>query len=619
MLQKQKSIALLAIMGIAVSCTNEEEIITPQSQNIEATIETYEETDSRVSVDPESLDGSLVYYWNPSDEIGVFTNKSETNVKYVNTNQTENVSSVTFEPATGITVEGTPTYAYFPYSTTAGTNMSSLSGNLPQKQTINANMDNIPGTYRYGYHKSTSNSVSKFGFKNIFSTVRFKLDATGTELEGDNLKDLDIVVTRSGSEVPVCGDFTFNARYGSYNRGSNVYNNMNIKFEGEPVFDGKVIFLTSMFPNVRRNDVMSFTVRTTNYTATFDVKSVSYFTKNYTYTYTINLASATNLVITPNEVEDDTTDTPEEDTEEEVTGGESTGTFTCATYNVDGIGLSIANEDGPGSDGTKSISQKLASSNWDFIGFSEDFSYHSELTSSMTNYTFGTYRGDISMSALFSTLDTDGLGFASKTGTSFVENAIVEFDESHGGLTSGANTCIKKGFRHYIVTVAEGVEVDVYITHMNTYSSSGTDHINAQHAQLKQIAEYIVAHRNNRPVIVMGDTNCRYTRHDFQTYFWSVLNTGYLTVNDPWVDYQWDGAYPTYPSNSLMVSDATGTSDSDIICSTTQNGEVVDKIIYINDSAAPVQIKANSYLRDMDYSGLADHMPIVVEFTYEKK
>ena len=116
----------------------------------------------------------------------------------------------------------------------------------------------------------------------------------------------------------------------------------------------------------------------------------------------------------------------------------------------------------------------------------------------------------------------------------------------------------------------------------------------------------------------MGDTNCRYTRHDFNTYFWSVLNSD-LTYADPWVEYQWNGVYPTYPSNSLMVSDATGTSSSDIICANTQQGEVVDKIIYINTPTSDVQIKANSYLRDMNFSGLADHMPIVVEFAWEKK
>jgi exonuclease III len=171
-----------------------------------------------------------------------------------------------------------------------------------------------------------------------------------------------------------------------------------------------------------------------------------------------------------------------------------------------------------------------------------------------------------------------------------------------------------------VVTLKDGTELDVIITHMNTYSSSGTGHINAQHAQLTQIAEYINSIRANcRPIIFMGDTNCRYTRHDFQTYFWGKLDSDLVAI-DPWVTYQWDGVYPTYPSNSLMVSDATGTSSSDIICRDTQQGEVVDKIIYINNPDSDTQINALNYLRDYEgYKGLADHMPIVVEFSYERR
>ena len=242
--------------------------------------------------------------------------------------------------------------------------------------------------------------------------------------------------------------------------------------------------------------------------------------------------------------------------------------------------------------------------------------------SSLGNYQWGKHRGSVTSSALTKTLDTDGLEFAANKATcSWSEENIVQFTSSNGGLTSGANTCIKKGFRHYPVTVAEGVVVDVIITHMNTYSSSGSGHINAQHAQLKQIAQYInnLVATNNRPVILMGDTNCRYTRHDFKTYFWNVLNSN-LTYADPWVEFQWNGVYPTYPSKSLMVSDATGTdSSTDIICADTQKGEVVDKIIYINNPNAPVQIKALNYLRDYNnFNGLADHMPIVTTFKYEK-
>ena len=78
----------------------------------------------------------------------------------------------------------------------------------------------------------------------------------------------------------------------------------------------------------------------------------------------------------------------------------------------------------------------------------------------------------------------------------------------------------------------DGVQIDVIITHMNTYSDSG-DHINAQHAQLPQIAQYInnISSANKRPISFMGDTNCRYTRHDYQTYFWGELNSNIKTTD----------------------------------------------------------------------------------------
>lgn len=170
MLLKQKGFALLAIIGMATSCVNDDMLYTTDSPNLDATVDVVEDPESRVSVDPDSKDGSLVWYWDPTDEIGVFTNRSENNLKYVNTNQTESVKSVTFVPNAGVNVYGTPKYAYYPYSGNEGDDMSTLRGTIPQNQIINENMDNIPGTYRYGSYNSTSSSGAKFSFKNIFAT-----------------------------------------------------------------------------------------------------------------------------------------------------------------------------------------------------------------------------------------------------------------------------------------------------------------------------------------------------------------------------------------------------------------------------------------------------------------
>ena len=587
---------------------------------------------SRTVVSEEGDEFSL--WWAAGESIGVY-GSSLTNSKYTSTN-TSNAQTVTFK---GGSFFKTPKYAYYPYSSTNSANaQTAVSGNLPQEQTWDATSPKLADDFKIGTYKSRSWTSTTFTFSNVMTYVKMAVDATGTVLEGDKLQSVTMTASNSRQLWGAFqADLTQTAANAlTWNGTEENLNTVTLKWTGTPTLeaDKNVSGYLVAAPSVKQGDVISFLVETDNHKVTFNVTSGVNYSANLQVVYAMPLAEMSDVVYmtADGEVIDGTNngetggdDNTEEEEQEPVTPGNAAGTFTCATYNVDGLPQKISfvsiNSDGPGASGTNSISAKIAQQNWDFIGFSEDFAYHSNLTSSLSNYQWGTYRGSISSSALYKTIDTDGLEFAANSTCSWSEENIVAFTSSNGGLTSGANTCIKKGFRHYPVTVAEGVVVDVIITHMNTYSSSGSGHINAQHAQLKQIAQYInnLVATNNRPVILMGDTNCRYTRHDFQTYFWGVLNSN-LTYADPWVEFQWDGVYPTYPSNSLMVSDATGTSSSDIICADTQQGEVVDKIIYINHPDAPVQIKAQSYLRDYDnFKGLADHMPIVVEFSYEKK
>ena len=289
-------------------------------------------------------------------------------------------------------------------------------------------------------------------------------------------------------------------------------------------------------------------------------------------------------------------------------------TFTCATYNVDGLPANVLgfiplNDDGPGSNGTKVISQNIAASGWDIVTFQENFSYNTELESAMKSvYTFGTHRKFSLLSAL-GTADTDGLGFATRNTTcTFVSESWWAFNAKEGGLTDGANTSIKKGVRHYVVKMNNDPDVliDVLVTHMNTADNDAQ--IAAQNNQLSEVANYINSIRsNNRPIIFMGDMNTRYTRNDHQTYFWSKLDSD-LICKDPWVEHMWDGEYPTYPSDAILTSDYG-----------MQYGEVVDKIIYINNPNAKVQLKSRWYNHNESYTGVADHNPVVVEFGYEKK
>lgn len=308
------------------------------------------------------------------------------------------------------------------------------------------------------------------------------------------------------------------------------------------------------------------------------------------------------------------------------------GTFTAASYNVDGLpstygGISDAN--------TTAISNKLATENWDMITFQENFAHNTQLTSALSSmYTFGTWRGSVGIAQLISKADTDGLGFAAlNSTTSFSGEKYIEFNDAYGGLTDGANTCVKKGFRYYLVTLPGGAQIDVYVTHMNSGSKEG--HINARASQFQQLANYIVANMTTRPVVLMGDFNARYTRDDYTTNFFSIFGEAGLMdfFNDAWVELvdKYDingnllyaaGEYPDYPFDSLVVTEKYEGAAGDIEC-TSQGGEVVDKIYYINNPNSDVAIFANSFVRDMEYcidndpkQPLADHMPVVSEFTY---
>ena len=613
-----RNIYLSAAMAICLSgCTYEapEGSISTGAQAIIASHElTVPETKTCIETEITSSTPWVAVLWTPSDELGVFT-ANETNIKYTKADQAKNEEVASF--VTTETVTGTPLYSYYPYREDAGTDVTSLTGNIPEIQTMDPEAGTLPGDHKIGVYKESTTEGALFKFTHLFSPVRIVIDGSGTSVSADQLEGIDLTVTRGGAAVPVCGNFTFNGQSGAYST-TNTSNTITFDWTTKPSLSGSAEAFGTVFPKIETGDELKFVIRTTSHTATVTVTAKVNFQPNTLYTFPLTLSKLTDKTVIEGEG-DDSGDSGDSGSQEGT--ATLTGTFTCATYNVDGlpqkISLITINGDGPGSDGTKTISSGIADDNWDFIGFSEDFAYHTELTSELSEYNFGTHRGSVSSA---SSNNTDGLGFATKKTTcSFSNENIVEFTSSYGGLTSGANTCIKKGFRHYVVTLTNGIAIDVIITHMNTYSSSGTGHINAQHAQLKQIAKYINSIRsNNRPIIFMGDTNCRYTRHDFLTYFWSVLDDD-LAVNDPWVDFQWAGVYPKYPSNSLMVSDATGTSSSDIICKDTQQGEVVDKVIYINNPNASVQIKANNYLRDYDgYNGMADHMPIVVEFSYTK-
>ncbi len=288
--------------------------------------------------------------------------------------------------------------------------------------------------------------------------------------------------------------------------------------------------------------------------------------------------------------------------------------FTAAALNVDGLPEKIniiiditLNPDGPGSDGTKKISQYLADKGYDIIGCSEDFNFHNELMSVLSSqYSCGTHRGAIS--GISYPFDTDGLELIWKKSTcSASKENWTRWNET---TSTDGNQYIKKGFRHYDMTIGDQT-FDLFILHMDAGDATAS-----REAQWRQLAEAVNATDSSRPKLIMGDTNSRWTREDIASNFSARLSKS-LTATDVWVELCRDGKQPT----TDMV-DLTDQSDPGNYA----NYEVVDKVIYVNPWVGnTLQLVPLSFRIEQDYTydsvdhdgntnPLGDHRPVVVTF-----
>ena len=673
------------------ACTNKEVFDEPLPC-IDATIVSpFEE--SRTSVSGVTDGASVSTVWTAGDELGVFDRNG--NHKRFLRKTSGNETNPKFYPESGYV---TPKYAYYPYgSDNAGRSSSDCLGNVPAVQEMTSGV--LHGAYKTGTLKRTSffSNTYTMTFSHILSVVEVDLNADGTALADDVLKTVKVSVKRGENQVLIAGSFHFSAVNGSI-ASSNLGSESTITMDWEEgvALSGTISRWISVLPVVKAGDVIRFEITGESHNAVLELTAEKAFEQGKGYVFDLSLSKYSDVLVvdgvapgtepepTPEpEPEPEPTPepepepTPEPEPEPEPTPEPepepapvvTSGTFKAAAFNVDGLPNKVSfvtiNSDGPGSSGTSTMAKIANGLGWDIIAASEDFAYHSQLASGLSNYNAGTYRGSISSAQLYKRADTDGMCFFwKKNGVSASSETMVQYKNEYGGLTSGANTCIKKGFRYYEVTIAEGVVIDVYITHMNTYSGSGNTESNSYVAavlgQLRQLRDYVLAKAaaNKRPAVIMGDTNMRYTRHDIQKNLldyvasWTDANgvSGY-TVSDPWVEKHRGGFYPSWNSKSLMTRAMfKGDTENDIVCSNDQRGEVVDKIWYVNVPGAAVQLSVEDHYNDVtnftkstsnvSYSGVqmedangnissgnisytknvgySDHFPVVTVFKWTK-
>ena len=662
------------ILAACCACTNKEVFNDEPLPCIDATtVSPFEE--SRTSVSSVTDGANVSTVWTAGDELGVFDKNG--NHKRFLRKTSGNETNPKFYPESGYV---TPKYAYYPYgSDNAGRSSSDCLGNVPAVQEMTSGV--LHGAYKTGTLKRTSffSNTYTMTFSHILSVVEVDLNADGTALADDVLKTVKVSVKRGEDQVLIAGSFHFSAVNGSI-ASSNLGSESTITMDWEEgvALSGTISRWISVLPVVKAGDVIRFEITGESHNAVLELTAEKAFEQGKGYVFDLSLSKYSDVLVvdgvapgtepepTPEpEPEPEPTPEPEPEPAPVVTSG----TFKAAAFNVDGLPNKVSfvsiNPDGPGSSGTSTMAKIANGLGWDIIAASEDFAYHSQLASGLSNYNAGTYRGSISSAQLYKRADTDGMCFFwKKNGVSASSETMVQYKDEYGGLTSGANTCIKKGFRYYEVTIAEGVVIDVYITHMNTYSGSGNTESNSYVAavlgQLRQLRDYVLAKAaaNKRPAVIMGDTNMRYTRHDIQKNLldyvasWTDANgvSGY-TVSDPWVEKYRGGFYPSWNSKSLMTRAMfKGDTENDIVCSNDQRGEVVDKIWYVNVPGAAVQLSVEDHYNDVtnftkstsnvSYSGVqmedangnissgnisytknvgySDHFPVVTVFKWTK-
>ncbi len=289
-------------------------------------------------------------------------------------------------------------------------------------------------------------------------------------------------------------------------------------------------------------------------------------------------------------------------------------TFKVCPFNVDGLPKTISilgftiniNNDGLEEEGAIAIGKYIANSDIDVFALSEDFNFHPSLAAQINDeYTFGTYRGGISTSNLSGTkVNTDGLEFLAKAPFSFAEETCTPWNKTYGYTTNGSDELIKKGYRYYVVDLGGGAFVDFYILHMDAETDPKDNEARA--SQWEQLRDDILSKSTNRPVIVMGDTNSRYTRDDILGLFINPIEaTGYYEVKDAWIEHCKNGKYPNLGDDALMVGQLGY-----------REGEVVDKVLYLNPKKDGLAISSLAFDVDADFT-MSDHKPIIVTMKVE--
>ncbi|MGQ4360310.1 jacalin-like lectin [Streptomyces sp. SAS_272] len=274
----------------------------------------------------------------------------------------------------------------------------------------------------------------------------------------------------------------------------------------------------------------------------------------------------------------------------------ASGSFSTLTYNVAGLPAILSSASTPRDTSTTAIGQRIAP--YDIVHVEEDFNYHSYLYAADTAHA---YRTPTSGGA--------GIGSGLNTLSKLPYDAD-DFERVHwNSCQVDSGDCLTpKGFTFIRERLAEGVYVDFYNLHTNAGTNDGD--LASRADNLTQLTAFIKTHSAGNAVVVMGDTNTRYTRSGDTIAEFAAGNG----LTDAWVKLVRGGTPPAKGTDAL-VCDQTGPTVPNTC-------EVVDKVLY--RGSALVTLDATSYNNEhakfltADGLMLSDHDPVAVGFSWSR-
>ncbi len=261
------------------------------------------------------------------------------------------------------------------------------------------------------------------------------------------------------------------------------------------------------------------------------------------------------------------------------------GSLRLITYNVAGLPALLSSSD-PAVN-TPLIGPLLR--DFDLIHVQEDFNYHAELYAGDNHPFRSATSGGVPLG--------DGLNTLSNS--EFFEFARVKWSQCNG-----TDCLTPKGFSYARHRLTEGVYLDVYNAHPN--ASVEEPDLAARRANIAQLASYIDTHSLGNAVLVMGDTNTRYTRTGDNVREFTTRG-----FSDAWIDIVRKGDVPLQDGTALTVCTPTHN---------TKDCEIVDKVLY--RSSRMLSLRARSYRVEderfvrPDGMQLSDHFPVIVDLEY---